>query len=101
MTTNVLPDAYRGDVYSFSMTFPSAAYLSGSPANVLAQIRTDPDATTIAATWTPTVLGAVLTLTIAAVTLSPGTYCTDVQVGTVTYLRNTPFRVIADVSRTP
>jgi hypothetical protein len=94
-----LPNAYRGDSYSFTLTFPNASYLTGAPANVLAQIRQQPEDTEIAATWATAVNGAVLTCSLAEVALAPGPYVTDVSVGATTYLKNTPFRVDPDVSR--
>lgn len=100
MTTPVLPDAYRGDSYSFRLTFPDASYLTGSPADVLAQVRISAASATVAATWSVTKDSATsLVCSFAEVTLDPGTYVTDVQVGATTYLKATPFRVRGDVSR--
>lgn len=97
--TIALPTAYKGDAYSFTLTFPDASYLAGSPADVLAQIKEDPTSNYADAEFTATVNGAVLTLTLSEVTLDAGTYWTDVQVGSVTYLRKTRFVVEQDVSR--
>lgn len=97
--TVILPSAYRGDAYSFQVTFPDASYLVGAPGNVLAEIKADPASDEPDAVFTPTVAGNVLTLSIASVDLPPGEYFTDVQVGSTTYIRKTPFLVEQDVSR--
>lgn len=94
-----LPNAYKGDSYSLSLIFPDASYLNGSPGDVLAQVRSNPTSDNADATFTCEVDGAVLTITLAEVTLPAGTYYMDVQVGATTYVKRSRLVVEQDVSR--
>lgn len=98
MSNVAVPNAYKGDSYSFTLTFPDASYLAGSP-TVLAQIKSDPTSDTADQTFSTSIAGAVLTLSIAEITLDAGRYWFDVQVGDITYMKKTLLIVEQDVSR--
>jgi hypothetical protein len=97
-TNLILPDAYEGDPYSWTITFPDASYLAGSPADVDAEIKVHADQVVPDAEWVKTVNGAVLLLSLLPVTLAPGAYWTDVSIAGITYVRKTRFIVREQVS---
>jgi hypothetical protein len=91
------PPPYRGDAYSWRITFPDASFLVGAPGNVKADIKR-PKSEEVEASWTVAVDGASLVLSLEPVDLFPREYRTDVQVGDTTYIRSTLFCVLPDVS---
>lgn len=97
VSTVVLPDAYRGDSYGFTITFPDAVWLSGGVGTIQADVKTDP-AGDVVASFDLTIAGAVLYLQIPFVDLAAGLYVTDVQVGDTTWMRKTKLIVREEVS---
>lgn len=96
VSTVTLPHAYEGDPFSFTMTFPDAAYLAGGVGSVDAEVKPEAGGATVMS-FTPTISGAVLTLALPAAPAA-GRYVFDVSVGGVTYLHRTILEVDAQVS---
>lgn len=96
VSTVTLPTGYEGEPFSIDFTFPDASYLAGGTGSVDAEIKPDPLPSTTVASFTPTIVGAKLTLTWA--TPTPGTFWFDLSVAGVTYIEKTRFEIKAQVS---
>lgn len=96
VSTLTLPDPYEGDPFSFDVVFPDAALLAGGVGVVDAELKLATGGATVA-TFAASIVGAVLTLTLAAAPAA-GDYVLDVSVAGITYIQRTALHVNAQVS---
>lgn len=99
VSTVTLPTAYKGDAYTFSVTVPDASYLVGGSGTVVAQVKADPNQVSPDASFTVSgISDRTVTLTMATVTLDPGSYWLDVSIAGITFIRKAVFEVAQQVS---